>query len=89
MQILHTGLHLHLHVLVYKVGENITIMSNAFGLGDLDVVVKKITSGWIFIAVIFFLFYDRIYDDIGLQYVYEMSMQIVTLPVMFLCLPSS
>lgn len=75
--------------MVYNVCENITIMSNAFGLGDLDVGVKKITSGWIFIAVIFFFFYGRICDDIDLQYVYEMSMQIVTLPVMFLCLPSS
>lgn len=42
--------------MVYNVYENITIMSNAFGLGDLDVGVKKITSGWIFIAVIFFFF---------------------------------
>ena len=30
------------------------IMSNAFGLGDLDVVVKKIMSGWISIGVIIF-----------------------------------
>lgn len=55
MHILHTGLHLHLHVLD-NVCENVMIMSNAFGLGDLDVVVKKIMSGWISIGVIIFFF---------------------------------